>query len=308
MVAQDIESMTPDELLSIPDSNLPAGALTAIWTRRAGIIEERNAEELARELNPDYTGPRLLTRAPTTEAERLAREHEESLRLYTETMDQVRAQSSELLDRIDHQQRLDRKRLKEIEDKAIHLHDGRIAYVGQNGTYLDGQGRQLQGADAQEADDRHSQNPNASTWEQKERMQRQYDEEQQLREKVQRLHDEAKGDDGEALSDKERTAKAKNAQDQLSGFEKEFDRQSETRSATLSSQGEVSDHTYGGADYMAAYGRSTSYASTLDNAKTKPLTARFTPAAVGQEGDASLGKDLPRPAPNAMKQGPNTSQ
>ena len=61
MVDTDPERMTLAELTSLPDTAMPAGALTEIWSRKASLTQQRNADELALELNPDYTGPRFLT-------------------------------------------------------------------------------------------------------------------------------------------------------------------------------------------------------------------------------------------------------
>jgi hypothetical protein len=303
-----LQRLSPDELQEIPKGNLVPGMLTQVWSLLAGQAEQRNAAELALELSPDYTGPRRLTGAGNpTEAKKREEERQrlQSIRFYEDTMHSVRDRTDILLERIDEQQRLTRKKLQDIEENALHLHDGRAAYVGQKGEYLDGQGRQLQGDDKREADTLHRQNPNASTWSQKDEMQRQYDEQQRLREKVQRLNDDAAADDGAALSDKARADKMKDTQGRLSAVEKEFGEHADVRTAALSSQKEVTDDTYGGSDYMAAYGRNTSYAGSLDNSQNKSLSASFKPAAAGQgtqPGDDPNRVARNNPAPQVPSQ------
>jgi hypothetical protein len=63
--------------------------------------------------------------------------------------------------RIDVQEREIEKRQQQIDGRAIRLHDGRRAYVDGDG-YADGQGRELTGADYDEAHRLHQQHPDAA--------------------------------------------------------------------------------------------------------------------------------------------------
>jgi hypothetical protein len=293
MVDKDPERMTLAELTSLPDAAMPAGALTETWSRRASLTQQRNADELALEMNPDYTGPRFLTAGHVSQSEIQERQKQAALRDYEETMREIQDSSQNLLDRIDKQTLQDQGRLQKIEQNAIHLHDGRAVYADVNGTFRDGQGALLQGNDAVEAQKLHEQKPDASTWAEKSGIQGQLDSEEQLREKVQKLHDST---NDKSVSDDDRTAKAQNAKGQLSDYEEEFDRQAENRTASLSSQKQIDNGTFGGDDYMAAYA-GTSVASSLDGNKNKVLSASFSTAAAGHAGENAPAVDNSRPAP-----------
>lgn len=71
--------------------------------------------------------------------------------------------SDRLLARTEQQQIVVEKRRKEIEDNALKLRDGRRVYVD-GSQFRDEQGRVLEGRDRDEAAALHNQNPNASTW------------------------------------------------------------------------------------------------------------------------------------------------
>ncbi len=296
-----LQQLASDVLQEIPDANFAPGVLTQLWSLHANQAEQRNVAELALELNPDYNGPRRLIGVGDPRQAKLKEEErrrQESLRLYEETMRTVRERSELLTQRIDERLRADRRKLQETEDRALRLHDGRAAYVGTNGTYLDGEGRRLEGKDLREAEDLHRQYPDAPTWEQKDAMEHQIDALKRLKEKSQHLRDDAKGDDGQSLSDNDRSAKCRDAQKKLGDYEKEFNSLSDDRAAALAtSKSQVTDDTYGGADYAAAYARGTSYAGSLDNSQGKSLSASFKPAAAGQGAEAP-STDLSGAAPS----------
>ena len=77
-------------------------------------------------------------------------------------------------------------------------------------------------------------NPNAATWAEKIDAEQQYEQTRQLKEKVQKLHDDDAKEDGTGLSAEELEAKSKDYDSRLSGYEKEFHHQTEDRTATLS--------------------------------------------------------------------------
>jgi hypothetical protein len=296
MVDNDPERMTLAELTSLPDAAIPAGALTEIWSRKASLTQQRNADELALELNPDYTGPHFLKAGHVSQSEIQERQRQAELRAYEQTMAEVQDRSQILLDRIDKQMIQDQERLQKIEQNAIHLHDGRAVYADVNGTFRDRQGALLQGNDAVEAQKLHEQKPGASTWSEKRQTQQDFDGLHQLREKVQTLHDSAKDSDGASLSEDQRAANAKNQQNELSDYEKQYSQQVEHDNAALPPQEKLTDDTFGGDDYMAAYA-GTSVASSLDGNKNKVLSASFSAAAAGQTPDNQPAVDNSRPAP-----------
>jgi hypothetical protein len=294
---ENLDQMPLAELGSLPDNAVPAGMLTAIWSRRVSLVQQRNAEELVREQDPNYTGPRFLT-AGNASAAHQRQQHEKFIRDYEQAMDDIRTRSNALLEQIEEREQQDREHLRQIEQNAIHLRDGRAVYVDHD-QYRDERGNVLTGAAATEADQLHKQKLDASTWAQKDVAQHRYDEDEKLRQRVKKLHDDSKGDDGESLTEEQRQAKTKDAQNQISEAEKEFDQQTEQSAAERSPTDKVTDDTYGADDYMAAYARPTSYASTLDGQKTASLRTDFKPAAKGNEVSDGTTKNSAKPAASA---------
>ncbi len=123
--------------------------------------------------------------------------------------------------RIEEQERVVEKRRKEIEDNALYLHDGRLAYIDGD-HYRDEQGTVLQGDDDAEARRPHQQNPHASTVKEKDENDRQYDELQKIKREVQEHRGQTAGGNGEGLSNSERAAKLQNQQDEISRAEQDF--------------------------------------------------------------------------------------
>jgi hypothetical protein len=287
---EDIDALSEDKLLALPEANVTPANLPKLRSLHAAALQRRNAEELAREMDPSYTGPRFFTHAPRGEAERRARESEEFLRLYEESMRQARDRSSELLDRIDHEQLMNRKRLEEIDARALTLKDGRKVYVGEDGDYLDREGHKLQGNDKDEASGLHELDPNAATWAERTEVERKNETLRQLRERVETLRDDAGKESGQGLSPDTLKARSDDYAKRLSGYEKEFQSQLQDRTAALSAQGQVTDDSFGGSDYMAAYGssgRNTSHAATLDSQPNNgTLKKDFAPAALPSQAAA----------------------
>ena len=182
---ENLDQMSLGELGSLPDNAVPAGMLTAIWSRRASLLQQRNAEELAREKDPNYTGPRFLTAGKSSAAHQ-RQQHEKFIRDYERAMDDIRTRSNALLEKIEQREQQDREHLRQVEQNAIHLRDGRAVYIDHD-RYRDEHGNILRGADAGEADQLHAQKPDASTWAQKDEAQRRYEEDERLRQKVKRL-------------------------------------------------------------------------------------------------------------------------
>jgi hypothetical protein len=174
----DIEAMTEAELLALPESLIPAGSLTKFWALHAGAIQKENTDELARERSGESLSRRMIGAEPTQED----REREQQ-RHYEQALRDLRTREDALLARIEQQERQIAQRRQEIEDNAIRLRDGRLVYVDGK-QYRDGQGRVLEGNDADEARQQHGKKPNASTWQQKTEADRQWEEMERLRREI----------------------------------------------------------------------------------------------------------------------------
>jgi hypothetical protein len=150
-----------------------------------------------------------------------------------------------LLQRIDEEQvRIDERR-REIEDNALRLHDGRRAYIDGD-RFRDGEGRVLTGADEADAARQHEYHPDASTWAEKQEIDRRAYENQKLKDKI--LKDR---EDGQGTPDQ--------AAQRLDGYEKEFvekvqARQEEIDAAATGGNDTQSITDYGTADYMNTFG------------------------------------------------------
>jgi hypothetical protein len=94
---------------------------------------------------------------------RLLNSRQQALAEYEREMTEVRTRADRLMERLDEQERETRKRLAEADSRAIVLHDGRRVLVGgRDGEYIDeADGRKLEGADRQEAQDLRQ--PNSET-------------------------------------------------------------------------------------------------------------------------------------------------
>ena len=146
---------------------------------------------------------------------RRRKEEEDRRRLLAEQeLQEYRDRSDRLLAQIEQEQIAVEKRRKEIEDNALKLHDGRRVYVDGN-QYRDEQGRVLEGRDRDEAAALHNQNPNASTWQDRQKTIEEADELARLKQKV--LNDRQEAERGGDVSA---------ANDRLSGYEKEFQNES----------------------------------------------------------------------------------
>ena len=144
----------------------------------------------------------------------------------------IRERQDRLLLRIEEEQREIDKPRKQIEDNALRLCDGRRVYVDGD-RYRDGEGRALAGPDEAEAARQHQYQPDASTWEQKQEIERRAADIKRLKDKI--------------LTDREEGISPEEAGNRLSGYEKEFHDKIEARA----SQAPID---YGVADYMADYG------------------------------------------------------
>src|ERR1039458_7598384 len=95
----------------------------------------------------------------------------------------IRERQDRLLLRIEEEQREIDKPRKQIEDNALRLRDGRRVYVD-GGRKRDGEGRVLTGPDEAEAARQHQYQPDASTWEQKQEIERRAADIKRLKDKI----------------------------------------------------------------------------------------------------------------------------
>jgi hypothetical protein len=239
----DLDDVPEDELLAIPGEAIPAGWLTAFFTRRAEVLHQRELDELALERSGNSARHYFIFSGMDPK-QRQQREDEARRRawLAEQEMLEYRQRTDRLLAQIEEQQRVVEKRRKEIEDNAIRLHDGRRVYVDGD-HYRDGQGRFLEGRDRDEAAALHRDNPEASTWEQKQEIERRAEELQRLKDKV--LKDREGG---------EGTPEEK--QQRLSGYEKELADKIASRQNAMNAvvPGGHNDSVpdYGSTDYMCS--------------------------------------------------------
>jgi len=250
MTEQD-NDITDDELLALPAGDIPPGRLTAFFTRRAEIVQQREMTELLLELSGD-SRRHLMIFPDEDPKEKIRREEERQRQEFARL---IRDRQDQLLARIEERQIEIERRRQEIEDNALHLHDGRRVYVDGN-VYRNKQGRVLTGADADDAAKQHRAKPDASTWEQKQENERQATEYRHLRERIRK--------------DREDGVDPEEAGKRLTGYEKEFTEQARERSSQTPD--------YGSADYMADDGGPA-------GGEGKTTTVAFAAAAKGYEND-----------------------
>jgi hypothetical protein len=271
----DLDTVPEAELLAVPGEAIPPGRLTAFFTRRAEAAHQHEIDELILELSGD-SARHFIIFPGTDPKEKRRREEEERRRAWLAEQEilEYQQRTERLLAQIDGQQRVVEKRRKEIEDNAIRLHDGRCAYVDGD-QYRDEQGRVLEGRDRDEAAEQHRQNPDASTWQDRQKT---IDE----AEKLERLKQKVLKDRGEGTPEEK--------QQRLSGYEQEFQQQIEARAQ----QAPVD---YGSADYMAAYGDDYQL-STVPAFTRAAMSSHETtgpPPDTETESEAIETKNAPRP-------------
>ncbi len=261
----DLETIPDGELLALPTGAIPPGWLSEFFGRKAAVIHQQDADELALELSGDST--RHLMIFPGTDPKEKRRREEEARRsalLAEQEMLEYRERSDRLLAQIEQRQVAVDKRRKEIEDNALKLHDGRRVYVD-GSQYRDEQGRVLEGRDRDEAAALHQEKPNASTWQDRQKTIAEADELERLKQKVLNDRQEAERG-GQDISA---------ANDRLSGYEKEFQNNLATTRADIAAKTPTDLAASYSTDYMAAYG----------DEYTISTVPAFTRAADGQTVD-----------------------
>jgi hypothetical protein len=243
----DPTQMSDQELLSLPESNIPPAKLGLFLARRSEIIEKREAEGIALGLTPGYDG-----RRPTRDGAQAEQDEQRVMQRYLLAVQDFCDREDRLIETIEDERRETLRHLQEIDDRAIKLHDGRRAYVdGSN--YRDKDGVFLLGNDKDEAD--RLRTGTSSTWAEKSQYDLASDTEnhllRNLREDRQKLNGAMNNRSHQI--DSERVDDLKEHQALLSQYEKQTDELTKS---------------YG--DYAAAYGtadsrRTASFSGTLDS-------------------------------------------
>jgi hypothetical protein len=125
---QDLEAMPESELLVLPEANIPAGLLAAIWERTAVIKEKKQEDEAVLRLDTQERRVEQSKERARNEARELAFEQ------FQTTMHEVQERSEKLLERLAQREIVAREHLREIDERAIVLKDGRHVYVGRKGS------------------------------------------------------------------------------------------------------------------------------------------------------------------------------
>jgi hypothetical protein len=252
----DIENLPDAVLLALPEAQVSPGSLTLLWARKADTLRQRDLKELSDELNGLSRSRRMLAPGQTDEAE-LRRRRE------------LKAREDDLLRRINIEQQRILVEMEELDRRTIRLHDGRRTYVDGK-DYRDEQGRVLHGADRDEAEAQHRQNPNAATWAEKQEIEARAQEAQALKDKVVR--------DGEGpMTENEQRFK---------GYEKEL-------ADKIDARVKEPPVDYGSADYMSVDNWRISSAAAFAVA-AEPVS-RETIGKLTKDNNASPLTDMKKP-------------
>ena len=160
-----------DKLLDVPDDGR---------YDRSILRHERLMAEIAAE-RAGLSIPRML--APDNDPRRKAEEARRHFADFERLMAELRDRCDHLLIHIEEYQAQLEKRRQDIERHALHLNDGRMAYVDGD-HYRDEQGAILQGRDHDEAAALHADNPHVSTWREHEVIQQRIANAEAMRQKV----------------------------------------------------------------------------------------------------------------------------
>lgn len=268
------------EILSLPESNVPAGKLDAFLARRAEVIEKQETGQTALALDPAHDARQRPDRTIEKQEEQI------SLQRYLVAMQGIRDREDELIEEIEAEHRQTLRRLENIDAHAIKLRDGRRAYVDGD-EFRDRYGILLRGADRQEAE--RLRTKTSSTWTEQSEWEKRNDLElsvlHNLRENRQKLDDTL--DNSAKTTATERAEILKQEKPLLARYERQTDDLTQSYSA----------------DYADAYetkgsGRTAaSYAATLDGAKNSPTVA--------PDFSAAAARQAPKPEPQHPKPEPS---
>jgi hypothetical protein len=230
MVDYDKEDNLSDvELLN---AATPERSLSRLWAMRTGSRYQKEMTELAAERSGNARSFMLFHDQDPRAKHRAEEERRRALLAYEYSMQEIRDHADRILLRIDEQQHEIEKRRRELEGRALHLHDGRRFWID-GGQFRDDSGAILQGRDHEEAANLASAHPDAPTWTERENIRAAAEDIKRIKEKV--LAERERAGEGDPAA----------AQDRLTGYEKELQAQMEQRRSQMAS----SAVDYGDPDY-----------------------------------------------------------
>lgn len=241
-----------DKLLDLPDDGL---------SDRSILRHERLMAELAAE-RAGLAIPRML--APDNDPRRKAEEARRHFADFERLMAELRDRCDHLLIHIEEYQAQLEKRRQDIERHALHLHDGRMAYVDGD-HYRDEQGAILQGRDHDEAVALHADNPRASTWREHQVINQRILDAEAMRQKV------------------EATRAGEDPVDHLSDYEKKLTQMAANAAGTTPD--------YGDPDYMTLSSAPAFNEAASADASSAPIETQ-----TDTETASTQMKNAPRPA------------
>jgi hypothetical protein len=249
----DDDDIPEDKLLAMPEQAW-TGSLSRLWAIRSGLLHEREMTELNRELAGDAPPRMLMPWSDPREIRRLEEKRRREQREHEQAMREISERQDRLLLRIEEEQARIETRRREIDDNALRLRNGRRVYVDGD-RYRDGEGRVLTGTDEAEAARQHEYRPDASTWHEKQEIERRAEDAKRIKEKILQDRESGQGTPEEASV-------------RLSGYEQEYHDRIEARAQQAPAD-------FGSADYMADYGVPSAVpAFTAAAANVKPATPR----------------------------------
>jgi hypothetical protein len=268
----DDDDIPDDKLLAMPDAGNPSS--------RSILRHERELSELAGEKSGNGFPGMLFPWSDPLEIERAGEKYRRDQMAYEQEMRDISERQDRLLLRIGEEEtRIDERR-REIDDHAIRLQDGRRAYVDGD-RYRDGEGSLLAGADEAEAARQHEYRPDASTWQEKQEIERRAEENQRLREKILKDRESGQGPPQEAAK-------------RMDGYEKEFAEKVQARAGQP-----VVD--YGSADYMSEYQLSSAPAFNNAAGNAMPVSTSRPKEDEGDANSAEAKKAPPPPGRGGLK-------
>jgi hypothetical protein len=263
-------ALTDEQILETPSLAFPGG-LSRLWSMRAGMRQERELTELAAELSG--TSPRhfmiFAEQDPALKRKHEEEEHRRAMLAQQELRD-YEDRREHLLSSITQEQQYIEQQRRQIDENAIRLDDGRRAYVDGD-RYRDAQGTILKGRDHDEAEGRHRDRPQASTWKDKQEIEARARDEQALKDKVER--------DGEGTTAEK--------QQRLTLYEREFAEKIDARTKEPPVE-------YGHADYMKAADDGKISSAPAFAAAAEPVS-RETIGKLTEDDNASPAADMKKP-------------
>ncbi len=275
----DLSGLSESELLSIPEENLPAALLPDILQRREEALHKKQAEEAG-----GYDA-RLASQNREKEQSRTEDQQRVEMETYQSEMRDIYQRENALLEELDVEERKDKKRLAEIDSRALKLSGGRLAYVGANGTYVDQNGQVLRGNDEAEAKAQKLLHPDAATWAEHSAAETQLDEAKQMRREIENMRAQEQQEDRNGVSAEQMASNVSTRGAAVSRYETEFAEEFQSKSAAVQETGKsITNSTFGGDDYMAAYGQ-----------QGASLVSSFAAAADGSAASGSNPKSKRQP-------------